>query len=113
MENSINILHPIDTIKSSYDGKLFQKIDEKWVETNNILYKSEYKYPTNDVGNDGDFYAKYYRKYNYILYFYSDLPKNKIILPKKGVRKVYETPSKYFDINMKTKDRKKMIIKEN
>jgi len=52
-------------------------------------------------------------KNNYILYFYSDLPKNKIILPKKGVRKVYETPSKYFDINMKTKDRKKMIIDEN
>ena len=52
-------------------------------------------------------------KDNYILYFYSDLPKNRIILPKKGVRKVYETPSGYFDINMKTKDRKKMIIDEN
>ena len=52
-------------------------------------------------------------KDNYILYFYSDLPKNKIILPKKGVRKVYETPSGYFDINMKTKGRKKMIIDEN
>ena len=52
-------------------------------------------------------------KDNYILYFYSNLPKNRIVLPKKGVRKVYETPSKYFDINMKTKDRKKMIIDEN
>lgn len=68
MENSINILHPIDTIKSSFDGKLFHKLDGNWTETNNILYKSEYKYPTNDIGNDGDFYAKYYRKYNYILY---------------------------------------------
>lgn len=52
-------------------------------------------------------------KNNYILYFYKNLPKNRIILPKKGVRKVYETPSMYFDINIKTKDRKKMIIDEN
>ena len=37
---------------------------------------------------------------NNILYFYKDLPKNKIILPKKGVRKVFETPSGYFDINI-------------
>ena len=52
-------------------------------------------------------------KDNYILYFYKNLPKNRIILPKKKVKKVYETPSEYFDINMKTKDRKKMIINEN
>jgi hypothetical protein len=68
MENSINFLHPIDTIKSSTDGRLFHKIDGNWTETKNILYKSEYKLPTNDIGNDGDFYAKYYRKYNYILF---------------------------------------------
>lgn len=37
---------------------------------------------------------------NNILYFYRDLPKNKIILPKKGVRKVFETPSEYFDIKI-------------
>ena len=44
---------------------------------------------------------------NNILYFYKDLPKNKIILPKKGVRKVFETPSGYFDININ----ERMIIK--
>ena len=44
---------------------------------------------------------------NNILYFYKDLPKNKILWPKKGVRKVFETPSGYFDIEIG----KKMIIK--
>lgn len=37
-------------------------------------------------------------KDNKILFFYNDLSKNKIILPKKGVTKVFETPSNYFDI---------------
>ena len=46
-------------------------------------------------------------KDNTILFFYKDLPKNKIIWPKKGVRKVYETPSGYFDIEIG----KKMIVK--
>ena len=44
---------------------------------------------------------------NNILFFYRDLPKNKIIWPKKGVKKVFETPSGYFDIEIG----KKMIIK--
>jgi uncharacterized membrane protein (UPF0127 family) len=46
-------------------------------------------------------------KNNTILFFYKDLPKNKIIWPKKGVNKVFETPSGYFDIEIG----KKMIIK--
>ena len=46
-------------------------------------------------------------KDNTILYFYKDLGKNKIILPKKNVKKVFETPSNYFDIEIG----KKMIIK--
>lgn len=37
-------------------------------------------------------------KDNRILFFYRDLSRNKIILPKKGVTKVFETPSNYFDI---------------
>ncbi len=46
-------------------------------------------------------------KNNNILFFYKDLPKNKIIWPKKNVKKVFETPSGYFDIEIG----KKMIIK--
>lgn len=46
-------------------------------------------------------------KDNNILYYYEDLGKRKIILPKKKVCKVIETPSKYFDIIVG----KKMIIK--
>ena len=42
-------------------------------------------------------------KDNNILYFYKDLKKNKIILPKKNVYKVIETPSNYFDIKKNTK----------
>ena len=45
-------------------------------------------------------------KENNILYFYKNLPKNRIIWPKKRVAKVYETPSGYFDIKIG----KKMII---
>ena len=33
---------------------------------------------------------------NIILYYYKNVGKNKIILPKKGVKKVYETPANYF-----------------
>ena len=48
-------------------------------------------------------------KDNNILYYYRNLGKNKIILPKKNIRKVFETPSNYFDIEIG----KKMIISEN
>ncbi len=39
-------------------------------------------------------------KNNKILLYYKNLPKNKIILPKKGITKVYETPSNYFNIKI-------------
>ena len=42
-------------------------------------------------------------KDNNILYYYNDLKKNKIILPKRDVYKVIETPSNYFDIKKNTK----------
>ena len=42
-------------------------------------------------------------KNNTILSYYKNLSKNKIILPKKGVSKVIETPSNYFDININDK----------
>ena len=40
---------------------------------------------------------------NKVLYYYRDLNGNKIILPKRGVSKVYETPTKYFDIKINDK----------
>ena len=46
-------------------------------------------------------------KDNMVLYFYSNLSKNKVILPKKGVKKVFETPKGYFDIKIN----ERMIIK--
>lgn len=42
-------------------------------------------------------------KDNNILYFYKSLKKNKVILPKKNVYMVYETPCSYFDIKINTK----------
>lgn len=42
-------------------------------------------------------------KNNKILYYYSNLEKNKIILPKKNVYKVYETPANYFNIKINDK----------
>ena len=42
-------------------------------------------------------------KDNNILYFYKNLKKNKVILPKKNVYKVFETPGNYFDIKINTK----------
>lgn len=44
---------------------------------------------------------------NKILFYYKNVGKNKVILPKKGVRKVFETPNNYFDIEIG----KRMIIK--
>ena len=46
-------------------------------------------------------------KSNNILYFYNNLTKNKVILPKKNVYKVIELPVNYF--NIKTNER--IIIK--
>lgn len=46
---------------------------------------------------------------NIVLYYYNNLGKNKVILPKKGGKKVFETPSNYFDIKLG----KKMIINED
>ncbi len=46
-------------------------------------------------------------KYNRVLFFYKDLSRNKVILPKKGVTKVFETPSGYFDVKIN----ERMIIK--
>ena len=39
-------------------------------------------------------------KDNKILYYYNNLGKNKIILPKKGVYKTIELPVNYFDIEI-------------
>ncbi|MEE3343618.1 MAG: DUF192 domain-containing protein [Bacilli bacterium] len=46
-------------------------------------------------------------KNNTILYYYKNIKKNKIILPKKGVTKVFETPANYF--NIKTNDKLEVI----
>ena len=46
-------------------------------------------------------------KDNNILYYVKDLAKNKVILPKKGVKKIFETPSNYFNIEIG----KKMMIR--
>ena len=35
-----------------------------------------------------------------VLYFYKNLPKNRIILPKKNVYTVIETPSNYFNVKI-------------
>lgn len=37
---------------------------------------------------------------NIILYYYKSLKPNKVILPKKGVTRVYELPVSFFDINI-------------
>lgn len=38
---------------------------------------------------------------NVILYYYRDVTPNKVLLPKKGVSRVYELPVDYFDIKVK------------
>ena len=40
---------------------------------------------------------------NIILYYYKDLSPNKVILPKKGVTRIYELPVNYFDIKIHDK----------
>ena len=68
MENAINFIHSDDMLLTSSDGKLYKKSDNTWKEINNILYKSEFHTPSSGIGNNGDYYAKYYRKYNFFLY---------------------------------------------
>lgn len=40
---------------------------------------------------------------NVILYYFNDMAPNKVILPKKGVTRIYELPVNYFDIRIKDK----------
>ena len=47
-------------------------------------------------------------KNNIVMYHYKNLGKNKVIWPKRGVSKVFETPSLYFDIEIG----EEMIIKK-
>ena len=42
-------------------------------------------------------------KNNTILYYYKNLKPNKIILPKKGVTKIFELPTNYFNFKEKEK----------
>lgn len=42
-------------------------------------------------------------KSNNILYYYNNLPKNKIIFPKKNVSKTIELPVNYYEIKTNTK----------
>jgi hypothetical protein len=95
MENSINFIHPLNTIKSSTDGKLYKKAVDKWEEISNILYKSEKYLPSNNLGNNGDYYAYYNRQYNYIIYS-EDF--SKPIWNKTGCKINYESSVK-FPIN--------------
>ena len=67
MENSINFIHPKALIQTSTDKKLFVKLNGDWKEQDNELFKSEYHLPS-DEGVNGDYFAKYYRRYNYIKY---------------------------------------------
>lgn len=46
---------------------------------------------------------------NMVLFYYRNLGKNRIILPKRGVRKIFETPNGYFDIEIG----KRMIVNED
>ena len=41
-------------------------------------------------------------KNNKVIYYYNNLPKNKIIFPKKNVYKTIELPVNYFDIKIET-----------
>lgn len=68
MQNSININHKTDLISPSFDGTLWVKNSTKWDRINQHLYKNEKKLPTDDIGENGDYYAKYLRLYNYIKY---------------------------------------------
>ena len=40
---------------------------------------------------------------NNVLYYYNDLPKNRIIFPKHGVYKVFELPVDYFKLKENSK----------
>ena len=44
-------------------------------------------------------------KENTIIYYYNNLDKNKVILPKKKVYRTIELPVNYFDIKLNTKIR--------
>lgn len=40
---------------------------------------------------------------NKVLYYYPNLGRNRVILPKMNVRKTYETPALYFDVKVNDK----------
>lgn len=66
MKTSINLLHPMNLIQTYTDNQMFVKTGEGWRESSYNIYKSEKSLPDNDLGNNGDYYAKYTRRYNLI-----------------------------------------------
>lgn len=68
MENSIIFVHPEDYITASNEGKLYKKVGDDWSLIDSTLYKSELNYPSSEIGNNDDYYVKYARKYNHLLY---------------------------------------------
>ena len=42
-------------------------------------------------------------KNDVVLYYYKNIKRNKIIWPKRGVRRVYELPVGYFDVKVNEK----------
>ena len=76
-----------------------------------FMFKKEIKYALlfNNCNSIHTFFMKrnidviMCNKDNQILYYYKNLSKNKIILPKKDVYKTIELPVNYFDIKINTK----------
>lgn len=67
MVNAININHNTKEIMPTYDGILYEKMDNGWEESQNVLYKSLYT-PDNSIGKNGDYYCEYIEKYNLLRY---------------------------------------------
>jgi hypothetical protein len=64
MQKSINFFHDEDKILTSYDNIFYVKKDNEWEEVENkSIFKGEGE-PSNNEGDEGDYYIKYDKIYN-------------------------------------------------
>ena len=66
---AIHIDHTKPLLATTNDSHFYEKREGAWYPIIANLYKSEFnEIPSNDLGEVGDYYAKYFRRYNYIQY---------------------------------------------
>lgn len=100
-KEAIHIDHFKPMIATTNDSQFFVKESGEWKTITSNLYKSEFnETPSNDLGVAGDYYAYYFRRYNFIPYSESFVDdRGNLILWKSFKTNIKQEPLMFFPEN--------------